>query len=193
MTLVYLSLTASDIKPREGELAARLRVPREAIPPETKLLVERLSGASAPAAVLAYGERTPRLTALLSLDAVPSLCRERLALFAVTLGYGVDRLLDAEKRRGVASAFLLDAVASAMAEAAADAADAALRRLCPSDVFGHRYSPGYGALPLSVNAPLLSLTDAERRLGIRLSESALMHPTKSITAILGGSHENRPN
>ena len=40
MTLVYLSLTASDIKPREGELAARLRVPREAIPPETKLLVE---------------------------------------------------------------------------------------------------------------------------------------------------------
>ncbi|MBR3258643.1 MAG: vitamin B12 dependent methionine synthase, partial [Eggerthellaceae bacterium] len=45
--------------------------------------------------------------------------------------------------------------------------------------------PGYGDLPLEVQPDLLGLLDASRRLGITLSDSLLMSPTKSVTAIVG--------
>ena len=48
-----------------------------------------------------------------------------------------------------------------------------------------RFSPGYGDLPLDVQSPLLALTDATRRLGVTLSESNLMNPLKSVTAVIG--------
>ena len=43
----------------------------------------------------------------------------------------------------------------------------------------------YGDLPLDVQSPLLALTDATRRLGVTLSESNLMNPLKSVTAVIG--------
>ena len=190
LSAVYLSLDGDAICPSNAELAARLSVPRRQIPSAVPALVSRISDEASPAAVFAYAERSDELAALLSLDRVPSLSGDRVALLAVTLGFGVDRLLEREKRRGIADAYLLDAVASAMAEAAADAVDRAIRAEYPSVVFGRRFSPGYGSLPLSVNTPLLSLLDADKRLGIRQSESLLLHPTKTITAILGGTHEN---
>ena len=118
-----------------------------------------------------------------------ALLGQEIAFFAVTLGYGVDRLIDREQRRSLERAYLLDAVASAMVEAGADAVDRAIRKQNPTTRFGRRFSPGYGRLPLSANAPLLSLLGADRRLGIRQSESLLMHPTKTVTAILGGNHD----
>ena len=190
LSLSYLSLDTADVSPSERELAARLRVPKRELP-DLRDEIAYLTAVAAPAAVVAFCERDPEITALLSLDASPSLCQSHLGLFAVTLGYGVDRLLEREKRCGISRAYLLDAVASAMAEAAADAADAALRALYPDCTFGRRFSPGYGRIGLSAQAPLLSLLEAGVRLGIRQSESSLMHPTKTITAILGGTHENR--
>ena len=46
-------------------------------------------------------------------------------------------------------------------------------------------APGYGDLPLSCQPTLLSVLDATRRLGITLTPSLLMVPTKSVTAVLG--------
>ena len=43
----------------------------------------------------------------------------------------------------------------------------------------------FGDLPLDVQSPLLALTDATRRLGVTLSESNLMNPLKSVTAVIG--------
>ncbi|MCR5275107.1 MAG: Vitamin B12 dependent methionine synthase activation subunit, partial [Clostridiales bacterium] len=47
------------------------------------------------------------------------------------------------------------------------------------------FSPGYGDLPIEVQKEFLPLLDAERRLGITLSDSYLMSPSKSVTAIIG--------
>ena len=49
----------------------------------------------------------------------------------------------------------------------------------------HRFSPGYGDLPLSVQPAFLAALDATRRLGITLTSSFLMVPTKSVTAFVG--------
>ena len=48
-----------------------------------------------------------------------------------------------------------------------------------------RFSPGYGDVPISVQKEFLDSLDAGRRMGILLSESYLMSPSKSVTAIIG--------
>ncbi len=108
-------------------------------------------------------------------------CQEAF-LLAVTLGEGVDRYLQRLSLFSVSGHFVADAVASALAEAAADLAEEELRgqlSLRP------RFSPGYGDMPLSFQESLLSLTDAPRRLGIKLGRSLLLSPQKTITAIMG--------
>jgi cobalamin-dependent methionine synthase I len=101
---------------------------------------------------------------------------------AVTLGAGVDMLLRRKSVTSPSEHFVCDAVASALAETAADMAEAFFLGSC-----GHRprYSPGYGDLPLDIQRDVLSLCDAKRLLGINLNDTNLMIPTKSITAIIG--------
>ena len=48
-----------------------------------------------------------------------------------------------------------------------------------------RYSPGYGDLPLTLQPRLLALLDAERKIGLTLTDTCLMTPRKSVTALFG--------
>ena len=48
-----------------------------------------------------------------------------------------------------------------------------------------RFSPGYGDLPLETQRPLLQILDSGRRAGIVLSDTMLMIPSKSVSAIIG--------
>lgn len=57
-----------------------------------------------------------------------------------------------------------------------------------------RFSPGYGDFPLSVQSELLSATNAEKLLGLHLTDSLMLIPVKSVTAIIGLSetpHDNK--
>lgn len=103
----------------------------------------------------------------------------RAVFYAVTLGAGVDRLL--ARLRAVSSLdhYVCDALASAYAEAAADSAQAALPYAT-----GTRFSPGYGDLDLDFQHTLLPYIDAAKQAGITLDTSLLMHPTKSVSAIM---------
>ncbi len=121
--------------------------------------------------------------ALPSSDLIKNLqdCREAF-LFAVTLGAGVDRLLLRLSRLSPARHFVTDALASALAEAACDLAEEAITEGVPCRP---RYSPGYGDLSLAVQPAILSALNAEKLLGITLSDTFLMSPAKSITCIIG--------
>ncbi|MBR5134836.1 MAG: Vitamin B12 dependent methionine synthase activation subunit, partial [Clostridia bacterium] len=50
-----------------------------------------------------------------------------------------------------------------------------------------RFSPGYGDLPLSVQRSVATLLGMEKTLGVCLSDSLLMSPSKSVTAFVGVS------
>lgn len=104
------------------------------------------------------------------------------ALMAVTLGTDVDRLLLRLSHLSKGRFYLCDAVASAFAEAACEEVE---RRLSAGKRHAARFSPGYADLPLTLQSAVLAALDAERRLGITLSESCLMSPMKSVTAIVG--------
>ena len=98
-----------------------------------------------------------------------------------TLGMGVDRLIAREQYTSVSDAFVIDAMADAMIESLCDAAE---RDITTGLVTVPRFSPGYADLPLNVGRNIVRLLCADTRLGISFSESGLMIPRKSVSAIV---------
>ena len=101
-------------------------------------------------------------------------------LFAATLGHDVDRLIRKYAALSAADLLIVQAIAATAIEAYIDDETASWgERLLP------RFSPGYGDLPLSVQPDFLAALDAQKTLGITLTETFLMIPSKSVTAIIG--------
>ncbi len=90
------------------------------------------------------------------------------------------------------AAVILDACGSAWVEAGCDEAERELKERLSPRYLTDRFSPGYGDLPLAVQPAMLGALNAERRLGVHLTESLLMTPSKSVTAVLGVSDEPQP-
>ena len=121
-------------------------------------------------------------------------CRE-VCVLAATLGHGPDRLLRRAEIESVVDAAVLQAAAAAMIEAWLDditsrLAETAARRKM---FLRPRFSPGYGDCPLSVQTDLLRLLDAQKRVGIALTDALMMLPTKSVTALIGITDRPEPD
>ncbi|MCI8478450.1 MAG: methionine synthase [Oscillospiraceae bacterium] len=106
-------------------------------------------------------------------------------LLACTLGAEFDALLRTEQARDMAQAVLLDACGSAWVEAGCDAAEEELAARIPDRYRTDRFSPGYGDLPLALQPAFCAALDTGRRLGLYVTESLLLNPAKSVTAIIG--------
>lgn len=89
-------------------------------------------------------------------------------------------------------AAILDACGSAWVETGCDMAQAEIAERFAPRFLTDRFSPGYGDLPLSLQPAVLGALDAERRLGIHLSDSFLMTPAKSVTAVIGVADTPQP-
>ena len=108
-------------------------------------------------------------------------------VLAVTVGMGVERELRRLSFVDPVEQVVFDAAGTTVVERAADACEslvvaAAWERGLYTNF---RFSPGYGDMPLETQPVLLAALDAQRRLGITLSKSLLMSPTKSVTAVIG--------
>lgn len=101
-------------------------------------------------------------------------------LFAATLGHEVDRIIRKYTVLSAANLLIVQAIAATAIEQYIDDETASWgEKLLP------RYSPGYGDLPLSVQPTFLAALDPKGTLGITLTETMLMIPSKSVTAIIG--------
>ena len=117
---------------------------------------------------------------------------DAVILMAATLGSEVERLIRRAQLGRMGDAVILDACGSAAIENVCDnlCEDLAdeLRPRCLTD----RFSPGYGDMPLAEQAELFRVLDVMRRIGVSLSESGLMLPQKSVTALIGVSDRPQP-
>ena len=111
---------------------------------------------------------------------------ERVIIFAVTLGSGTDRLIRTAEITNMAYALILDALASAMVEESCNALEAELHAKIPG-FFTWRFSPGYGDYPLDVQSGIIRLLEADKRIGLTVTESDILIPRKSVTALIGVS------
>lgn len=107
---------------------------------------------------------------------------EEAIVLLCTLGSEVDRLISKLSRTSRAEAFIFDAVASALIEAAVDVAQ---EEICRGLNTTARFSPGYADLTLECQGPLLDSLGAPTYLGVALTASGLMSPLKTVSAIIG--------
>ena len=114
------------------------------------------------------------------------------ALLLCTLGAGFEALLRAEQARDMARAVMLDACGSAWVEAGCDEAERDIAARFPELHLTDRFSPGYGDLPLSLQRSVCAALDGWRRLGVQVTQSLLMNPTKSVTAVIGLAEQPQP-
>ena len=107
------------------------------------------------------------------------------ALLACTLGPGFDTLLRTEQARDMSRAVLLDACGSVWVEAGCDQAEHELAARFPGRFLTDRFSPGYGDFPLDIQPAICTALDTRRRLGLHVTDSLLLNPVKSVTAVIG--------
>lgn len=114
-------------------------------------------------------------------------------LMAATLGADVERLLMQVQVSDMARALILDSCASAAVENLCDNLEADLRTQVEAEglFLTDRFSPGYGDLPLSFQRDFCALLNTQRQIGLTVSESSLLIPRKSVTAVLGISQRPR--
>ena len=110
-------------------------------------------------------------------------------LLAVTLGPGVDAQIRRAGVGDIAAGVASDALGSALAEQAAEAAEAELRQWAAKEgkYLTGRFSPGYGDWDIAVQPLVANALDTVRRAGLCVTDTNLMTPRKSVTAILGVS------
>ena len=121
---------------------------------------------------------------------------DRIVLFAATIGGGIDRLISRYSVTSPAQALLCQAIGTESVELlcntfCGELESRARSRGCTTRA---RFSPGYGDLPLEMQREIFATLDCPRRIGLSLTESLLMTPTKSVTAIVGieGGADGRP-
>ena len=109
---------------------------------------------------------------------------KRVVLFAATVGVEIDRLIAKYGKISPTKALVFQAIGSERAEALCDLFCADMEQTYSLKAIP-RFSAGYGDLPLESQKPIFSVLLPERNLGITLTDSMLMFPTKSVTAFVG--------
>lgn len=116
---------------------------------------------------------------------------ESVILFAATVGVGIDRLITKYGRISPTKALMFQAIGAERIEALCDAFCADISQEYKTGT-KPRFSPGYGDLPISAQKDFFALLSPERQIGLTLTDSLLMSPSKSVTAIVGLDGEEKP-
>lgn len=112
---------------------------------------------------------------------------EKVILMAATLGLEADKLLQRYEIMNMAKASVAQACGAACIEAYCNRMQDEISRYVKEDgwYLRPRFSPGYGDLPLETQKLIFACLECTKRLGLTLTDSLLMYPTKSVTAFIG--------
>ncbi len=119
---------------------------------------------------------------------------EKVIFFAATLGVEADRLIARAQAGRVSEALFYQASAAALIETYCDQVNEVLRAEARKEgwYLRPRFSPGYGDFALDHQRAILQILDAPRRIGLTVTDSLLLAPVKSVTAVIGMSRTPRP-
>ena len=110
-------------------------------------------------------------------------------VLAATTGFEVQRLIERNSVISPLKGLVTDCAGSAAIEAFCDKINSALDG---SELLRPRFSPGYGDLPLECQKGITEFLGTSKNIGLSLTESMMMTPVKSVTAIIGiGKEKNK--
>ena len=119
---------------------------------------------------------------------------DQVILLGATLGIGVDMLMKRSSITDMAQAVVLQAAAAAMLEEYLDdwQEKEALELEKEGRYLRPRFSPGYGDFSIQHQETILRMLDTAKRIGLTMTESCMLTPTKSVTALIGISDTKIP-
>ena len=108
-------------------------------------------------------------------------------ILALTLGHETDRQISIEQQKNMLDGMALDACASVRVDLFCDYVikNEIVPGLKNGEKLTHRFSPGYGDLKMEVTEDILHILNANKLIGLSVTNSLMMTPIKSITAIIG--------
>lgn len=109
---------------------------------------------------------------------------KRVVVFGATLGTECDRLIKTATATDLALAMALQATAAAKIEEVCDNLEDTIKKEHGIKL-RQRYSPGYFDLDITEQKKLFSLIELTKRIGLTLTDTMEMLPTKSVTAFIG--------
>ena len=112
-------------------------------------------------------------------------CREAY-LACGTIGAEFDAMQRKAAAISASDALIVQAIGTAMIEKWMDFTESEIHKeLREGEHLTSRYSPGYGDLPIESQHTILNLLDASRKIGVSLTGSLMMVPSKSVSAVIG--------
>ena len=109
----------------------------------------------------------------------------RAVLLAATLSQEADKLIRQAAVNDMAGSLALDCICSAAVEQVCNRAEEEIFSSRQGIYRTWRFSPGYGDLPISLQQSILLALNAQRRIGLTVTDSCLLIPSKSVTAVIG--------
>ena len=118
----------------------------------------------------------------------------QVIFFAATLGSGVDVLLRRYSSLSVSKAVIIQAAAAALLEEECNEKNQWLKEQYASRSYylRPRFSPGYGDFPLAFQKDFFRVMNCQKEIGLSLTDSLFMAPSKSVTALIGLSPKPSP-
>ena len=118
----------------------------------------------------------------------------QVIVFAATLGTAADQMIRRASVTEMARAVVLQACAAALLEEYCDS--------CQEKIAGElaekgwylrpRFSPGYGDFDIHHQERLVKVLQADKTIGLPMTKSCMLTPTKSVPALIGASREQIP-
>lgn len=112
---------------------------------------------------------------------------DKIALFAISLGIEVDQKILYYSKIDASKMVIFDALASSYIEQLCEELNDKINNLMEYKYHTVRFSPGYGDLNIDKQKLIIETLGGYKKLGITVSESYMMLPQKSITALVGYS------
>lgn len=111
-------------------------------------------------------------------------CSEAIVL-AATLSAEADKFIRQTAVTDMAETLAVDCLCSAAIEQVCNRAEDEIFSVVHAPYRTWRFSAGYGDFPLDIQRNLLLFLNAQRRIGLTVTENSLLLPSKSVTAIIG--------
>ncbi|XCP83905.1 vitamin B12 dependent-methionine synthase activation domain-containing protein [Roseburia hominis] len=113
-------------------------------------------------------------------------CRE-VVIFGATLGPAVDVLIRRYSLTEMARAVVLQACAAAFLEEYCDQIQKEIGEVLAKEgkYLRPRFSPGYGDFDIHHQEDILRMLDTAKKIGLTMTDSYMLTPTKSVTALIG--------
>ena len=113
-------------------------------------------------------------------------------LLCATASAGADKLIRQYEAYDMTRAFITDCLASSAVESICNEVGEEIQQKLAGRFTTWRFSPGYGDLPLSTSRDIITILDAQKRIGLNYTESDMLVPSKSVTAVIGVSDGEIP-